>query len=150
MADVLPTGRNFYSVDPRAIPSPASWRVGVALGDALLERYLKEEGQYPESIGLILWALPTMKTKGDDVAEILYLWGVRPVWEASSGRVIGLEVIPLEELKRPRIDVTVRISGLFRDTFPNLVHLLDEASGWLLNSTNPPNTTTSQNTCKPT
>jgi cobaltochelatase CobN len=138
MADVLPTGRNFYSVDPRAIPSPASWRVGVALGDALLERYLKEEGQYPESIGLILWALPTMKTKGDDVAEILYLWGVRPVWEASSGRVIGLEVIPLEELKRPRIDVTVRISGLFRDTFPNLVHLLDEAVGLVADLNEPP------------
>jgi cobaltochelatase CobN len=127
MADVLPTGRNFYSVDPRTLPSPASWRVGVALGDALLERYLKEEGQYPESIGFVLWAIPTMKTKGDDVAEILYLWGIRPVWEASSGRVTGVEPIPLDDLKRPRIDVTVRISGLFRDTFPNLVHLLDDA-----------------------
>jgi cobaltochelatase CobN len=127
MADILPTGRNFYSVDPRAIPSSASWRIGIALGDALLERYLKEEGKYPESIGIVIWAIDTMKTKGDDIAEILYLMGVKPVWEESSGRVIGVEVIPLETLKRPRIDITVRISGLFRDTFPNVVHLLDEA-----------------------
>ncbi|MEM2098602.1 MAG: cobaltochelatase subunit CobN [Candidatus Bathyarchaeia archaeon] len=127
MADILPTGRNFYSVDPRAVPSQASWRVGVALGNALLERYLKEEGKYPESVGIIIWATDTMKTKGDDIAEILYLLGVKPVWEETSGRVIGVEVIPLEKLKRPRIDVVVRISGLFRDTFPNIVHLIDEA-----------------------
>jgi len=127
MADILPTGRNFYSVDPRAIPSPAAWQIGVALGDAMLERYLKEEGEYPESVGIIIWAIDTMKTKGDDVAEILYLMGVRPVWEETSGRVIGVEAIPPEELKRPRIDVTVRISGLFRDTFPNVVNLIDEA-----------------------
>ncbi len=127
MADILPTGRNFYSVDPRSVPSTAAWRVGVALADNLLERYVKEEGKYPESVGTILWATDAMKTKGDDVAEILYLLGIRPVWEESSGRVVGLEAIPLEELKRPRIDVTVRISGLFRDTFPNIVHLIDEA-----------------------
>jgi len=127
MADILPTGRNFYSVDPRAVPSQASWRVGVALGDALLGRYLKEEGKYPESVGIIIWATDTMKTKGDDIAEILYLMGVTPVWEETSGRVIGIEAIPLETLKRPRVDVVVRISGLFRDTFPNIVHILDEA-----------------------
>jgi cobaltochelatase CobN len=127
MADILPTGRNFYSIDPRAVPSPASWKVGVALGDVMLERYLKEEGKYPESVGIIIWAIDTMKTKGDDVAEILYLMGVRPVWEETSGRVVGVQVIPLEELKRPRIDVTIRISGLFRDTFPNVVNLIDDA-----------------------
>jgi cobaltochelatase CobN len=127
MADILPTGRNFFSVDPRAIPTAAAWKVGVALGDSLLERHLKEEGKYPESIGIILWAIPTMKTRGDDVAEILYLMGVRPVWEESSGIVTGIELIPLKELKRPRIDVTIRISGLFRDTFPNIVHLIDDA-----------------------
>jgi cobaltochelatase CobN len=127
MADILPTGRNFFSVDPRAVPTAAAWQVGVALGDSLLERHLKEEGKYPESVGIILWAIPTMKTKGDDVAEILYLLGVKPVWEESSGIVTGLEAIPLEELKRPRIDVTTRISGLFRDTFPNIVHLIDDA-----------------------
>jgi cobaltochelatase CobN len=133
MADILPTGKNFYSVDPRAIPSPAAWKVGVALGDALLKRFLTEEGKYPESIGIILWALPTMKTKGDDLAEILYLMGVKPVWEESSGRVTGLEAIPLETLKRPRIDVTTRISGMFRDSFPNIVHLIDEAVALVAN-----------------
>ncbi|MCL2173007.1 MAG: cobaltochelatase subunit CobN [Candidatus Bathyarchaeota archaeon] len=127
MADILPTGRNFYSVDPRAVPTPASWEVGVALADVLLERYLKEEGKYPESIGITIWATDTMKTKGDDIAEILYLMGVKPVWERSSGRVIGVEPLPLEVLKRPRIDVTMRISGLFRDTFPVVVNLLDAA-----------------------
>jgi len=127
MADILPTGRNFYSVDPRSVPSSAAWQVGVALGDALLERYLKEEGKYPESIGIVIWATDAMKTKGDDIAEILYLMGVKPVWEETSGRVIGIEVIPLETLKRPRIDVTIRMSGLFRDTFPNIVNLIDEA-----------------------
>lgn len=127
MADILPTGRNFYSVDPRAIPSRAAWRVGAALGDALLARYLKDEGKYPESVAFVLWATDTMKTKGDDIAEILYLMGVRPVWAEGSGRVVGLEVMSLEELKRPRIDVMVRISGMFRDAFLNLAHLFDEA-----------------------
>ena len=102
-------------------------RVGVDLGDALLERYLQEEGKYPESMGIVIWATDTMKTKGDDIAEILYLMGVKPVWEETSGRVTGIEPIPIEELKRPRIDVTVRISGLFRDAFPNVVNLIDEA-----------------------
>jgi cobaltochelatase CobN len=127
MADILPTGRNFYSVDPQAIPSPAAWKVGIAMGDALLERYLKDEGKYPQSIGIIIWGTGTMRTKGDDIAEILYLMGVRPVWEPSSGRVKGIEVIPLAELKRPRIDVTLRISGMFRDALPNIVNLLDGA-----------------------
>lgn len=127
MADILPTGRNFFSIDPRAVPSCASWEVGVALGDVLLERYIKEEGKYPESVGIIVWATDVMKTKGDDVAEILYLMGVKPVWEKSNGRVVGLEVIPLETLKRPRIDVTLRISGMFRDSFPNTINLIDEA-----------------------
>jgi cobaltochelatase CobN len=127
MADILPTGRNFYSVDPRTVPTPASWQVGVALGDTLLGRYLKEEGKYPESVGIVIWATDTMKTRGDDIAEILYLMGTKPVWEESSGKVVGVEAIPLELLKRPRVDVIVRISGLFRDTFPNIVHLIDDA-----------------------
>jgi cobaltochelatase CobN len=127
LADILPTGRNFYSVDPRAVPTAASWEVGVSMADILLERYLKDEGKYPESVGITIWATDTMKTKGDDIAEILYLMGVKPVWERSSGRVVGVEIIPLEILKRPRIDVTVRISGLFRDTFPVVVNLLDAA-----------------------
>jgi len=127
MADILPTGRNFYSIDPRCVPSIAAWQVGLNLGDALLARYLKEEGKYPETVAIVVWATDCMRTNGDDIAEILYLMGIKPVWEASSGRVIGLEPISLEQLKRPRIDVTARISGLFRDTFPSIIHLLDEA-----------------------
>ncbi|MGD6809352.1 MAG: cobaltochelatase subunit CobN [Candidatus Bathyarchaeia archaeon] len=127
MCDVLPTGRNFYSVDPRAVPSMVAWRVGVSMGDTLLERYLKDEGKYPENVGMVVWATDNMRSKGDDVAEILYLMGTKPVWEKTSGRVTGVEVIPVEQLKHPRIDVTVRISGLFRDTFPDVVSLLDDA-----------------------
>jgi len=125
-ADILPTGRNFYSLDPRTIPSPGAWEVGKALGDALLERCLKEEGRYPESVGIIVWGTSTMRNRGDDIAEILYLLGVRPLWQAN-GIVSGLEVIAPEELGRPRIDVVPRISGFFRDAFPNLVQLVDRA-----------------------
>lgn len=138
MADILPTGRNFYSVDPRAIPSPAAWHVGVSLAEALLERFLRDEGKYPESVGIVVWATDAMKNRGDDIAEILYLMGVKPVWEKTSGRVVGLEVIPLEELKRPRIDVVVRASGLFRDTFPHIIHLIDEAVEMVANLNEPP------------
>lgn len=127
MADILPTGRNFYSVDPRAVPTPAAWEVGKVLAEQLLARYLEDEGKYPESIGIVLWSSPVMRNKGDDMAEILYLLGVRPLWEGASGRVVGLEPIPLGELGRPRLDVTVRISGLYRDTFPQGVELLDQA-----------------------
>ena len=86
MADILPTGRNFYSVDPRAVPSSGAWKVGVGLGDALLKRYLKDEGEYPENVAIVIWATDTMKTQGDDVAEVLYLMGTKPVWEETSGR----------------------------------------------------------------
>jgi cobaltochelatase CobN len=125
-ADILPTGRNFYSLDPRTIPSPGAWEVGRALAQALLERALAENGRYPESVGIILWGGSTMRTRGDDIAEILHLLGVRPVWR-SDGLVQGLEMMPLSELGRPRIDVVPRISGFFRDAFPLLVDLIDEA-----------------------
>ena len=127
MVNVLPTGRNFYSVDPRALPSPAAWDVGQALGDALLQKYLDEEGGYPEMVGVVVWGTSAMRTHGDDIAQILYLLGVKPVWQAESRRVSGIEIIPLAELGRPRIDVTVRISGFFRDAFPNLIYLIDQA-----------------------
>ena len=127
MANILPTGRNFYSVDPKTIPSPAAWETGKQLADSLLEKYLEEEGAYPEMVGLVVWGTSAMRTHGDDVAQILRLLGVRPKWQAESRRVLGLEVMPLEELGRPRIDVTVRISGFFRDAFPNLINLLDQA-----------------------
>jgi cobaltochelatase CobN len=126
-ADILPTGRNFYSVDPNKIPTPAAWEVGVRLGDALMERYLTESGRYPDNIGILVYGTTTMRTRGDDIAEIYYLMGVRPVWAKGSGNVTGLEVIPADELGRPRLDVTPRISGFFRDSFPNLVERIDEA-----------------------
>ena len=127
MANILPTGRNFYSVDPKTIPSPSAWETGKALADALLEKYLTEEGAYPEMVGLVVWGTSAMRTHGDDVAQILQLLGIRPVWQPESRRVEGLEVIPVSELGRPRIDVTIRISGFFRDAFPNLINLLDQA-----------------------
>jgi len=126
-AHILPTGRNFYAVDPRALPSAAAWQVGQQLARETIERYQREEGCVPESVGLSLWGTSQMRTQGDDVAEVLAFLGVRPVWNAQSRRIDGLQPISLEELGRPRIDVTMRISGFFRDAFPHLIELLDEA-----------------------
>jgi cobaltochelatase CobN len=127
MAHVLPTGRNFYAVDPRALPSSAAWQVGQELAREVLERFHSETGTYPESVGISVWGTSAMRTHGDDVAEVLALLGVRPTWHKENHRVAGVEPIPLAELGRPRIDVTVRISGFFRDAFPHLIQLLDEA-----------------------
>jgi cobaltochelatase CobN len=127
MAHVLPTGRNFYSVDPKALPSKLAWEVGQKLAQRLLDRCLEDEGRYPASVGLVVWGTSAMRTGGDDVAEALALLGVRPVWQDESGRVTGVELIPDGELRRPRIDVVLRISGFFRDAFPHLIALLDEA-----------------------
>lgn len=124
---ILPSGRNFYTTDPTEIPSRAAWETGKKLANQLIETHIAETGEQPESIAIVVYAGETMKTCGDDVAEILYLYGIRPVWLGASDRVIGLEVIPAEELGRPRVDVTLRITGLFRDTFPNLIELVDEA-----------------------
>ncbi|HSZ15380.1 MAG TPA: cobaltochelatase subunit CobN [Solirubrobacteraceae bacterium] len=125
--DVLPTGRNFYSVDPRSLPSELSWEVGQRLADALLERHRRETGELPRMVGLVAWGTSAMRTQGDDIAEIFALLGVRPKWHRESRRVTGIEVVPLQELGRPRIDVTVRISGFFRDAFPHVIGLLDDA-----------------------
>lgn len=125
--DVLPTGRNFYSVDPRSLPSELSWEVGQRLADAMLERHRRETGELPRMVGLVAWGTSAMRTQGDDIAEIFALLGVRPKWHPESRRVTGIEVVPLEELGRPRIDVTVRISGFFRDAFPHVIALLDDA-----------------------
>jgi cobaltochelatase CobN len=127
LVNVLPTGRNFYSVDPRAVPSRLAWETGQAMADSLLERYLADTGTYPDSVGLSVWGTASMRTSGDDVAEVLALLGVRPVWDEASRRLTAVELIPLEELGRPRIDVTVRISGFFRDAFPHVVTALDDA-----------------------
>ncbi|MYT18800.1 cobaltochelatase subunit CobN, partial [Streptomyces sp. SID7760] len=127
LVNVLPTGRNFYSVDPKAVPSRLAWETGQALADSLLTRYRTDNGAWPASVGLSLWGTSAMRTSGDDVAEALALLGVRPVWDEASRRVTGLEPIPLDELGRPRIDVTLRISGFFRDAFPHVIGLLDDA-----------------------
>ncbi|MGV0849981.1 cobaltochelatase subunit CobN [Mycolicibacterium phlei] len=127
LVNVLPTGRNFYSVDPKAVPSRLAWETGVAMADSLLARYREDYGDWPRSVGLSVWGTSAMRTSGDDIAEVLALLGVRPVWDEASRRVVDLEPIPLDELGRPRIDVTVRISGFFRDAFPHVVAMLDDA-----------------------
>ncbi|MGH9190183.1 MAG: cobaltochelatase subunit CobN [Acidimicrobiales bacterium] len=127
MANVLPTGRNFYSVDPKAIPSALAWDVGRRLADELVARHVAEEGRPPRSVGLVVWGTAAMRTGGDDIAEALALLGARPVWAEESGRVTGVELVPAEELGRARVDVTLRISGFFRDAFPHVVALIDDA-----------------------
>lgn len=127
LVNVLPTGRNFYSVDPKAVPSRLAWETGVAMADSLLARYREDHGDWPRSVGLSVWGTSAMRTSGDDIAEVLALLGVRPVWDDASRRVVNLEPIGLDELGRPRIDVTVRISGFFRDAFPHVVTMLDDA-----------------------
>lgn len=127
LINVLPTGRNFYSVDPKAVPSRLAWETGQAMADSLLERYRSDHGDYPRSVGLSVWGTSAMRTAGDDIAEVFALLGVRPVWDEASRRVTRLEVVDLAELGRPRIDVTVRISGFFRDAFPHVLALLDDA-----------------------
>ncbi|MGW4063545.1 cobaltochelatase subunit CobN [Amycolatopsis sp. NPDC004747] len=127
LVNVLPTGRNFYTVDPKAIPSRLAWETGQALADSLLKRYREDTGDWPRSVGLSVWGTSAMRTSGDDAAEVLALLGVQPVWDEASRRVTGIEAIPLAELGRPRIDVTIRISGFFRDAFPHVITLMDDA-----------------------
>ncbi len=126
-ADLLPSGRNFFGIDPRTLPTPAAYEMGKTLGDRVIERFIAEEGHYPENIGIILWSGSNMRSHGQDIAEFLYLMGVRPQYQHGSMRINGLELIPLDELKRPRVDVTARISGLFRDSMPSVMELLDKA-----------------------
>lgn len=125
--EVLPTGRNFYAVDIRAIPTETAWDIGRKAAETLIERYTQDHGEYPTTLGLSVWGTSTMRTGGDDVAEALALLGVRPVWDGVSRRVTDFEILPLSVLGRPRVDVTLRISGFFRDAFPNLIDLFDSA-----------------------
>ncbi|WP_143965466.1 cobaltochelatase subunit CobN [Gordonia zhaorongruii] len=127
LINVLPTGRNFYSVDPKAVPSQLAFETGRAMADSLVDRYVADHGHHPASVGLSVWGTSAMRTSGDDVGEILALLGVAPVWDEASRRITGLELIALEELGRPRIDVTIRISGFFRDAFSHVVTMLDDA-----------------------
>ncbi|PZV22884.1 MAG: cobaltochelatase subunit CobN [Snowella sp.] len=125
--EVLPTGRNFYSVDIRAIPTETAWDVGRKAAEVLVERYTQDHGEYPKTLAISIWGTSTMRTGGDDLAQVLALLGVRPVWDGASRRVVDFEILSLGALGRPRIDVTVRISGFFRDSFPNLIQLLNSA-----------------------
>jgi len=126
--EVLPTGRNFYSIDTRAIPTQAAWQLGWKSAALLLERHAQEYGSYPARIALSAWGTANMRTGGDDIAQALALMGVRPVWEQASGRVTGFEMLPVSVLDRPRVDVTLRVSGFFRDAFPGLIDLFDSAA----------------------
>src|SRR6516162_7793919 len=126
--EVLPTGRNFCSIDTRAIPTQAAWQLGWKSAALLLERHAQEYGSYPARIALSAWGTANMRTGGDDIAQALALMGVRPVWEQSSGRVTGFEMLPVSVLDRPRVDVTLRVSGFFRDAFPGLTDLFDSAA----------------------
>lgn len=125
--DILPTGRNMHTLDSRAIPSPSAWVLGQQAAEQLIERYLQEYGDYPQWVGMTLWGSTTLRTGGDDVAQALALLGVRPLWAPGSSRIADIEIIPAFRLGRPRVDVTLRISGFFRDAFPNLILLLDKA-----------------------
>ncbi|MBI3445103.1 MAG: cobaltochelatase subunit CobN, partial [Magnetospirillum sp.] len=126
--DVLPTGRNFYSVDTRAIPTPAAWSLGWKSAQLLLERHLQEHGEWPKALALTAWGTSNMRTGGDDIAQGLALMGVKPRWDVGSNRVVGFEILPAGVLDRPRIDVTLRVSGFFRDAFPGLIDLFDSAA----------------------
>ncbi len=125
--DLLPTGRNFYSVDLRGLPTEAAWDLGRRSAELLLELHLQEEGEHLRSLALSVWGTATMRNGGEDIAQALALMGVRPVWDGPTRRMVGLEVVPLKVLGRPRVDVTLRISGLFRDAFPQLVSWINRA-----------------------
>jgi cobaltochelatase CobN len=125
--DVLPTGRNFYSLDNRTVPTPTAWALGQKSAEDLIARHFQDFGRYPRALGLSAWGTSNMRTGGDDIAQALALIGVKPLWEPSSWRVTGYEVIPLPKLGRPRVDVTLRISGFFRDAFPAQIELFDKA-----------------------
>ncbi|MXN43722.1 cobaltochelatase subunit CobN [Shinella kummerowiae] len=125
--DVLPTGRNFYSVDSRAVPTPAAWELGKKSAELLVTRYAQDHGEWPTSFGITAWGTSNMRTGGDDIAQAMALIGVKPTWDMASRRVTGFEIIPSAVLRHPRVDVTLRISGFFRDAFPEQIALFDRA-----------------------
>ncbi len=126
--DVLPTGRNFYSVDTRAVPTPTAWALGWKSANLLIEKHLQNHGDWPRSLLLTAWGTANMRTGGDDIAQCLALMGVKPKWDSANRRVTGFEVLPINTLGRPRVDVTLRVSGFFRDAFPGLIDLVDSAA----------------------
>ncbi|RZH67627.1 cobaltochelatase subunit CobN [Natrinema altunense] len=124
--DLLPTARNFYTLDPRKVPAKAAWQVGSEVAEGVLERHHSENDEYPEEIGVVAWGTPTVRTRGETIAQVLAMMGVEPQW-TDAGRIDDVEPIPLEELDRPRIDVTTRVSGLFRDAFPAAAGVIHDA-----------------------
>ncbi|MCA3449194.1 MAG: cobaltochelatase subunit CobN [Rhodobacter sp.] len=126
-ADVLPTGRNLFSTDPRAVPSRAAHAQGVTLAEELVRRHLQDQGDWPRGLVVDLWGSATMRTAGEEFAMALHLLGAKPVWDDGSDRVSGVDILPVALLARPRIDVTLRVSGLFRDVFPGLCALFGQA-----------------------
>jgi len=126
--DVLPTGRNFFSVDSRAVPTPTAWALGWKSANLLIEKHLQTHGDWPRTMLLTAWGTANMRTGGDDIAQALALMGVKPKWDSANRRVTGFEVLPEGVLGRPRVDVTLRISGFFRDAFPQLISLVDSAA----------------------
>jgi cobaltochelatase CobN len=126
-ADVLPTGRNLFTIDPRAIPTPSAWRLAEKAAADLLRRWFQDHGEFPRRVVLDLWGSTSLRTGGEDFCLALVLLGARPIWDECSARVTGTEILPLALLDRPRVDVTLRISGLFRDSFETQVRLFDEA-----------------------
>ena len=126
--DVLPTGRNFFSVDSSAVPTPTAWALGWKSANLLIEKHLQTHGDWPRTMLLTAWGTANMRTGGDDIAQALALMGVKPKWDSANRRVTGFEVLPEGVLGRPRVDVTLRISGFFRDAFPQLISLVDSAA----------------------
>ncbi|MBT7356434.1 MAG: cobaltochelatase subunit CobN [Rhodospirillaceae bacterium] len=126
--DVLPTGRNFYSVDTRTVPTPAAWTLGWKSASLLIEHHMQEHGNWPRTMALTAWGTSNMRTGGDDIAQGLALMGVKPTWDTASRRVTGFEILPTSVLDRPRVDVTLRVSGFFRDAFPALIDLFSSAA----------------------
>ncbi len=126
--DVLPTGRNFFSVDSRAVPTPTAWALGWKSANLLIERHLQDHGDWPRTLLITAWGTANMRTGGDDIAQALALMGVKPQWDSANRRVTGFEILPLSVLARPRVDVTLRVSGFFRDAFPQQMALVDSAA----------------------
>ncbi|GGO54473.1 cobaltochelatase CobN subunit [Roseovarius pacificus] len=135
--DTLPTGRNFYSVDSRAVPTPTAWALGWKSANLLIEKHLQTHGDWPRTMLLTAWGTANMRTGGDDIAQAMALMGVKPKWDAANRRVTGFEVLPQGVLGRPRVDVTLRISGFFRDAFPQLITLFDSAARAVMNMDEP-------------
>ncbi len=136
--DVLPTGRNFYSLDSRSVPTPTAWSLGWKSASLLLERHLQDHGDWPRAMTLTAWGTSNMRTGGDDIAQALALMGVRPVWDPANSRVTGVEAVPLNALGRPRVDVTLRVSGFFRDAFPYQMDLAASAARLVIGLDEPP------------